>query len=111
MLKESDTSLYRPALETLLTLIRTSTSSMTSVPKPLKFLRPHYHELQKIQDSWPEPEPGSYPSEVPDKHLFADILSVLAMTYSDTGKRDTLQYRLKGGSQEDPGLWGNEYVR
>lgn len=26
--------------------IRTSTSSMTSVPKPLKFLRPHYGTLK-----------------------------------------------------------------
>ena len=33
------------------------------------------------------------------------------MTYSDTGKRETLSYRLKGGSEEDPGLWGHEYVR
>jgi 26S proteasome regulatory subunit N1 len=85
---------------------------MTSVPKPLKFLRPHFAELQEIQDSWPDPEPGSTkPGEVADKSLFADILSVLAMTYSDTGKRDTLRYRLKGGSEEDPGVWGHEYVR
>jgi 26S proteasome regulatory subunit N1 len=48
---------------------------------------------------------------VSDKSLFADILSVLAMTYSDSGKRETLTYRLSGGSEEDPGLWGHEYVR
>ncbi|KAI5477625.1 26S proteasome regulatory subunit [Pseudohyphozyma bogoriensis] len=120
-LKESDSSLYRPALETLRTLIRTSTSSMTSVPKPLKFLRPHYADLQKIQESWPD-SPSilssvtsavgltSEPS-ITDKSLFAEILSVLAMTYSDSGKRETLKYRLTGGSEEDPGLWGHEYVR
>ena len=51
------------------------------------------------------------PANVTDKSLFADILSVLAMTYSDTGKRETLKYRLRGGSEEDPGLWGHEYVR
>lgn len=33
------------------------------------------------------------------------------MTYSDSGMRDTLHYRLLSGSTEDPGLWGNEYVR
>jgi 26S proteasome regulatory subunit N1 len=33
------------------------------------------------------------------------------MTYSDTGKRDTLVYRLRSASTEDPGLWGHEYVR
>jgi 26S proteasome regulatory subunit N1 len=26
---------------------------MTSVPKPLKFLRPHYEEMGKIRESWP----------------------------------------------------------
>lgn len=109
---------------------------MTSVPKPLKFLRPHYSDLAIIQASWPEVMPHtttvtatSVIASVVDavglggvvvekkeplaseKSLFADILSVLAMTYSDTGKRETLSYRLKGGSQEDPGTWGHEYVR
>ena len=33
------------------------------------------------------------------------------MTYSDTGKRDTLYYRLLSQSTEAPGSWGHEYVR
>lgn len=33
------------------------------------------------------------------------------MTYSDTGKRGTLTYRLRSSTTEDPGLWGHEYVR
>ena len=33
------------ALESLKTEIKTATSSMTSVPKPLKFLRPHWEAL------------------------------------------------------------------
>ncbi|KAH7926237.1 26S proteasome regulatory complex, non-ATPase subcomplex, Rpn1 subunit [Leucogyrophana mollusca] len=108
-LSEPNTELYRPALETLRTLIRTSTSSMTSVPKPLKFLRPHYPDLQKLYDTWPSSE---------DKSLFADILSVLAMTYSDTQPRGTLRYRLLSASLlppaskiSEPGSWGHEYVR
>ncbi|TFK49449.1 26S proteasome regulatory complex non-ATPase subcomplex Rpn1 subunit [Heliocybe sulcata] len=108
-LKEPNTGLYRPALETLRTLIRTSTSSMTSVPKPLKFLRPHYPDLQTLFETWPASE---------DKSLFADILSVLAMTYSDTQPRGTLRYRLISASLRppssplsDPGSWGHEYVR
>ncbi|KAF8324345.1 26S proteasome regulatory complex non-ATPase subcomplex Rpn1 subunit [Cantharellus anzutake] len=105
-LGEPDTTLYRPALETLRTLIRTSTSSMTSVPKPLKFLRPHYPTLESIYEKWP-------PSE--DKSLFADILGVLAMTYSDTRPRETLKYRLLSTTMSKepspPGLWGHEYVR
>ncbi|KAH9896953.1 26S proteasome regulatory complex non-ATPase subcomplex Rpn1 subunit [Cubamyces lactineus] len=108
-LREPNTELYRPALETLRTLIRTSTSSMTSVPKPLKFLHPHYPGLQSLYETWP-------PSE--DKSLFADILSVLAMTYSDTQPRGTLRYRLLSASLRpaaaplsEPGSWGHEYVR
>ncbi|KAJ6590579.1 armadillo-type protein [Mycena vulgaris] len=108
-LKEPNTELYRPALETLRSLIRTSTSSMTSVPKPLKFLRPIYPDLQVLYETWPSSE---------DKSLFADILSVLAMTYSDTQPRGTLRYRLlsaslrpAGSPLADPGTWGHEYVR
>jgi len=109
MFQEEDTELYRPALESLRALIRTSTSSMTSVPKPLKFLRPHYAELQKIYDQFPTKS-----QDAATQNLFADILSVLAMTYSDTGKRDTLHYRLRTAGKrddEDPGSWGHEYVR
>ncbi|KAG8980024.1 proteasome regulatory particle base subunit [Tulasnella sp. 425] len=105
-LREPNKALYRPALETLRTLIRTSTSSMTSVPKPLKFLRPHFLELQELHKSWPDSD---------DKALFADILSVLAMTYSDTQPRGTLRYRLlsqeASSTPSDPGLWGHEYIR
>lgn len=46
--------MYQPSLETLKTLIRTATSSMTSVPKPLKFLRPHYQTIADIYASWPQ---------------------------------------------------------
>ncbi|KAG9307203.1 hypothetical protein G9A89_017031 [Geosiphon pyriformis] len=99
-LQEDNLELHRPALESLRTLIRTSTSSMTSVPKPLKFLRPHYSTVTEIYQSW-------IPSD--NKLALADILSVLAMTY-DEGKRDSLKYRLEG-SPEDPGSWGHEYVR
>lgn len=34
--------------------IRTSTSSMTSVPKPLKFLRPHYGTLKAYYETMPD---------------------------------------------------------
>jgi len=118
-LKEPNTALYAPALETLRTLIRTSTSSMTSVPKPLKFLRPHYPALQTLYDSWPaSSDKVSIPRRVamlvsdPSRQsLFADILSCLAMTYSDTEPRGTLRYRLLSSDATPPGLWGHEYVR
>ena len=36
--------------------IRSSTSSMTSVPKPLKFLRPHYQRIVSIYEKYPDGE-------------------------------------------------------
>ena len=55
LFQEPDQSLYKAALESLRTQIKSSTTSMTSVPKPLKFLRPHYETLkevyQKIKDN------------------------------------------------------------
>lgn len=108
-LGEANQQLYRPALEALRNLIRTSTSSMTSVPKPLKFLRPHYAHLKSLYNQWTV--------EDEDRALFAEILSVLAMTYSNTGERETLAFRLKADklrastTAEDLGHWGHEYVR
>merc|ERR1719267_497696 len=74
---------------------------MTSVPKPLKFLRPHYGTLKANHVA---AEAG------PTKTLLADVLSLLAMTMGEEGKRESLNYKLLG-SREDLGSWGHEYVR
>ncbi|KAI1337399.1 armadillo-type protein [Xylariaceae sp. FL0016] len=100
-LQETDVSLYKPALEAVKTSIKTSTSSMTAVPKPLKFLRPHYESLTKLYENWPEGD---------DKSSLADVLSVIGMTFSDEERQDTLKYRLLSPTQ-DIGSWGHEYVR
>ena len=101
-LTESDTSLYKPALEAIKTSIKTSTSSMTAVPKPLKFLRPHYAKLCEAYERWPAGD---------EKDSLADTLSVLGMTYSDDeDRRDTLKYRLLAPGT-DIGSWGHEYMR
>ena len=44
------------ALETLRHEIRTATSSMTSIPKPLKFLRPHYPKLKEQHEKMQNPD-------------------------------------------------------
>ena len=74
---------------------------MTAVPKPLKFLRPHYEDLTKTFEQWPSGK---------EKDALADVLSVLGMTQGDEEKLDTLKYRLLAPS-EDLGAWGHEYVR
>ena len=100
---EDDKSLYKGALEHIKTSIKTSTSSMTAIPLPLKFLRRHYEKLCETYESWPAGE---------DKASLADTLSVLGMTYSDEDRTDTLKYRLLApASSKDIGSWGHEYMR
>lgn len=101
-LSESDESLHKQALDHLITEIRTSTSSMTSVPKPLKFLRPHYDTLKAVYESWAPLHSM--------KKLMSDVMSVLAMTMAPAGSRECLQYRLKG-SKVNISQWGHEYLR
>ena len=100
-MQESDVSLYRSALEAIKDSIKTSTSSMTAVPKPLKFLRPHYEPMIKLYEQWPAGE---------DKTSLADVLSVIGMTFSDEDRQDTLKYRLLAPTS-DIGSWGHEYTR
>ncbi|KAL8657574.1 MAG: hypothetical protein Q9226_001784 [Calogaya cf. arnoldii] len=100
-LKEPDSTLYIPALDAIKDFIKTSTSSMTAVPKPLKFLMPHYADLTAIYEEWPT---GN------EKSSLADVLSVLGMTQGDEEKLETLKYRLLAPSK-DLGSWGHEYIR
>ena len=89
----------RNALDLLRSKLRESTNSMTSVPKPLKFLMPHYKLLK--DEVYPK-----FDSEE-NRRFCADILSVLAMVCSE--ENDCLNYR-KLGSREPIGSWGHEYV-
>ncbi|KAK9502033.1 hypothetical protein O3M35_012641 [Rhynocoris fuscipes] len=97
-----DTPLYVPALEAMRDLIRSSTTSMTSVPMPLKFLRTHYGALKDACSSMKDPVA---------KKLCAAIVSVLAMGQElAAGSRECLKYCLLAG-RTDVGDWGHEYVR
>ncbi|ETI40005.1 hypothetical protein F441_14367 [Phytophthora nicotianae CJ01A1] len=89
------------ALELLRREIRTATSSMTSVPKPLKFLRPSYDDLKTAYATFQAGE---------TKKLMADVLAVLAMTMAKEGSRESLKFKLLGNST-DLGSWGHEFVR
>ena len=83
-LKENDTKLYKSAMENMKNLIRASTTSMTSVPKPLKFMIPHFEAMKEVYEKITDNES--------DKKDCADIVSVLAMTMSE--KNECLKYRL-----------------
>jgi 26S proteasome regulatory subunit N1 len=49
--QDVDQGVQKLALDTLTSQIKSSTSSMTSVPKPLKFLRPHYATLAAFYET------------------------------------------------------------
>ena len=66
-------------------LCRESTTSMTSVPKPLKFLRSHYKELKDLYET--------IPSQNRNKQALADIISVMAITAGPEGSRESLSFR------------------
>ncbi|KAK4336768.1 hypothetical protein RND71_043855 [Anisodus tanguticus] len=102
-LKETNADLYLPSLEHLRKAIRSATTSMTSVPKPLKFLREHYDTLKSIYETMPTDT---------TKRFVADIVSILCMTMPAEKLQpcESLEFRLKG-SYEEIGSWGHEYVR
>mmetsp|Transcript_17078 Transcript_17078/g.39858 ORF Transcript_17078/g.39858 Transcript_17078/m.39858 type:complete len:879 (+) Transcript_17078:79-2715(+) len=99
--QDPDQGVARLALETMVKELKTSTSSMTSVPKPLKFLRPHYSVLTEHYAKLPA---GDL------KMFFADILSILSTTMQKEGSRQSLKYRLEG-TKEGLTSWGHEYIR
>ncbi|CAH8457870.1 unnamed protein product [Heterobilharzia americana] len=102
-LEEPNQDLHKPALESMCTLIKSSTTSMTSVPKPLKFLMNYYAKIKSFYGTI---------YDVTTKQLCADVVSVLGMTVTDQPETryDTLTYRILG-CQGDIGAWGHEYVR
>ena len=101
-LLSDDSSTYISSLDKLNTLIKEATTSMTAVPKPLKFLRPF---VEKLTLKYETLEDG-----IESKSRLADILSVLFTTFEDDGSHEVLKYRcLSEESKFDQ--WGHEYIR
>lgn len=102
---DKDMKLVSSAIDMLKYLIRTSTTSMTSVPKPLKYLNPYYLQLKETHRLMED--------ETIKKNL-ADIISVLALGTAggDIARKehDCLRYCLMG-TMTNIGDWGHEYIR
>lgn len=77
------------ALDVIVTELRTATSSMTSVPKPLKFLRPHFASIKTLYKTF-EQSTDLDNDTLELRARLADVLAVLAMTM---GKPGTCQRR------------------
>lgn len=77
------TDLRLKSLEIIVDELRSATSSMTSVPKPLKFLRGHWDELKGYYGGLGEVVGAD---DVFLKARLGDVLAVLAMTMGDRGE-------------------------
>ena len=110
--KPDAAALAPAAVRSLAEEVRTSTTSMTSVPKPLKFLRPHYASLCSSQEKLSAI--GSASSKETAQEL-ADVLSVLAISSGARGGREALKWRLKGKQVSKRGMvwwwWWRERER
>ncbi|KAG2494897.1 hypothetical protein HYH03_006832 [Edaphochlamys debaryana] len=100
-LSEPDAGVVKLALTSMISEIRSATASMTSVPKPLKFLRPHFDALKARHETMSA-------SQAENRALLADVISILATTKELS--REVLKYRLVGSTTE-LGIWGHEYIR
>jgi len=65
--------------------VKGATTSMTSIPKPLKFLHPHFKSLQGFFEAL---------GLCPLRQRLADFLSVLSMALAEPGKTWSLDYLL-----------------
>ncbi|XP_044759668.1 26S proteasome non-ATPase regulatory subunit 2-like [Coccinella septempunctata] len=102
---DKDEKLVGPALEMLKYIIRTSTTSMTSVPKPLKYMAIYYLSLKELHKNM---------HDGPNKKHLADVISILALGTAggDVARKqhDCLNYCL-AGTMTNIGDWGHEYIR
>ena len=89
------------SLSQLRLLMQTSTTSMTSVPKPLKYLKNSYNDMKNAHKKIRRRDV---------KRQFAEVLSVLSMAGAAPGSKECLRY-CTDGEVTNPGEWGHEYVR
>ncbi len=92
LINESNEAAVTPAIrlkaiDVIVTELRSATSSMTSVPKPLKFLRPKYDVLKGYYGSIAEDKSVEDAREmVYLRARLGDVLAVLAMTLGKHGE-------------------------
>ncbi|KAH8606967.1 hypothetical protein ERJ75_001430200 [Trypanosoma vivax] len=100
---DSDSNVAGAAIRQLEELLLTNTGgSVASVPKPLKYVRSMYAQLERIQKETSDPA---------NAMRLHDILSFVAMTIEfPDGRRAALEHKLQG-TQDDLEQWGHEYLR
>ena len=90
--------------------ITTSTSSMTSIPRPLKFARMHFTEIKEFYDKFiPKND-----KENEYKLMLSDLISVILTVINEkdeNGKELTILSYVLSGTKKDITSWGQEYIR
>lgn len=90
------------ALDTLITMLRTHHGSVASIPKPLKFVRTLFSQLEATVEGM---------SNEDNKRRLHDLMSFIAMTLDAKNiKESALVHKLKG-TRTDLSAWGHEYLR
>ena len=90
--------------------ITTATSSMTSIPRPLKFIRTHFSEIKDFYEKF-------VPSTEKDKNyklMLSDLISVILSVVTEKdeeGNELTMLSYVLSGTRKDITSWGIEYVR
>ena len=90
--------------------ITTSTSSMTSIPRPLKFARMHFTELKEFYDKFI----AKNDKENEYKLMLSDLISVILTVINEkdeNGKELTILSYVLSGTKKDITSWGQEYIR
>ena len=80
------------ALEMIKTEVAGATSSMTSVPKPLKFMTPLYKKLVETYNKHPDGDEF--------KMQLANLCSVIGMVAAEEESDDMLTFCLKGSPKD-----------
>jgi 26S proteasome regulatory subunit N1 len=88
------TQIRLKALDVIVTELRSATSSMTSVPKPLKFLRPKFQTLKDYYGTIVGDDNSTDKEVLFLRARLADVLAVLAMTLGKHGEILLLYLRL-----------------
>lgn len=88
-------------ISTLFEKIKTRSTSRTTVPKELKFLKPHYERIaSEFKDC----------TDVKVKTSLADFLSYASITLADNYERDSIKYLQQGTRQLVLSSLGDEFL-
>lgn len=97
-----DPDLRMNSYNLLKTEITTSTASMTSIPKPLKFARNHYEKLKEFYETLSD-------KDTEFKNIISDLLAVLVMVVTNT--TDTCLGWVLKGKRKNLTEWGQEFIK